>query len=304
MYIMSGIDYCLKGTNQSPIEIKSTNAISCSNKCNLLIYYRSSQCKISRSGRYLLFTYDPGSHVIYNGDIYELEKISFTHPNSHIIDGKQAVLEAQLYHRSPETSKLLVLAVLMEVNEASSKSKIFWDNCSYLIPRGDTDAIVSMSSEWNIFFTIPESKSFYTYEGSIFNSPCSENVTWIVFSSFTNISDMSYKKIIEVIGENSRKVYPINNRTVQYNPNTSAKNNLNHSNPIHCLTDTELVEKCKKMFNSNGESQDNTLKRNKLMISVFIIITFLFVLIGVALYKCDTFGKLAAKLSTKVADGF
>lgn len=301
---MSGIDYCLKGTNQSPIEIKSANAISCSNKCNLLIYYRSSQCKISRSGRYLLLTYDPGSHVIYNGDIYELEKISFTHPNSHIIDGKQAVLEAQLYHRSPETSKLLVLAILMEVNEASSKSKIFWDNCSYLIPRGDTDAIVSMSSEWNIFFTIPESKSFYTYEGSIFNSPCSENVTWIVFSSFTNISDMSYKKIIEVIGENSRKVYPINNRTVQYNPNTSAKNNLNHSNPIHCLTDTELVEKCKKMFNSNGESKDNTLKRNKLMISIFIIITFLFVLIGVALYKCDTFGKLAAKLSPKVADSF
>ncbi len=299
---MSGIDYCLKGTNQSPIEIKSANAISCSNKCNLLIYYRSSQCKISRSGRYLLLTYDPGSHVIYNGEIFELEKISFTHPNSHIIDGKQAVLEVQLYHRSPETSKMLVLAILMEVNEASSKSKIFWDNCAHLIPRGDTDTIVSMSSEWNIFFTLPESKSFYTYEGSIFNSPCSENVSWIVFSSFTNISDMSYKKIIEVIGQNSRKVYPINNRIVQYNPNTSAKNNLNHSNPIHCLTDTELVAKCKKMFNSNGESQDNVMKRNKLYISILIIVTFGFVLVGVVLYKTDSFNKLAAKLSPKLSD--
>lgn len=299
---MSGIDYCLKGTNQSPIEIKSANAISCSNKCNLLLYYRSSQCKISRSGRYLLFTYDPGSHVIYNGEIFELEKISFTHPNSHIIDGKRAVLEAHLYHRSPETSKILVLAVLMEVNEASSKSKIFWDNCTHLIPRGDTDAIVSMSSEWNIFFTLPESKSFYTYEGSIFNSPCSENVTWIVFSSFTNISDLSYKKIIEVIGENSRKVYPINNRTVQYNPNTSAKNNLNHSNPIHCLTDTELVEKCKKMFNKNEDSVDNAIKRNKVFISILIIATFGFVLLGVFLYKNNTLSNLANKLSPKLAE--
>ncbi len=294
---MSGIDYCLNGTNQSPIEIKSANAISCSNKCNLLIYYRSSQCKISRSGRYLLITYDPGSHVIYNGEIFELEKISFTRPNSHIIDGKQAVLEAQLYHRSPETSKLLVLAVLMEVNEASSKSKIFWDNCSHLIPRGNTDVVVSMSSEWNIFFTLPESKSFYTYIGSIFNSPCSENVTWIVFSSFTNISDMSFKKIIEVIGENSRKVYPINNRTVQYNPNTSAKNNLNHSNPIHCLTDTELVEKCKKMFNNNDNSADNVLKRNKLLISIIIIITFFFGIVASVLHITGTFGKLTAALS-------
>jgi hypothetical protein len=111
---------------------------------------------------------------------------------------------------------------------------------------------------------------------------------------------MSYKKIIEVIGENSRKVYPINNRTVQYNPNTSAKNNLNHSNPIHCLTDAELVEKCKKMFNNNENSADNVLKRNKLLISIIIIITFFFVIVATVLHITGAFGKLSAALSNNV----
>jgi hypothetical protein len=68
------------------------------------------------------------------------------------------------------------------------------------------------------------------------------------------------------------------------------------------LTDTELVEKCKKMFNKNEDSVDNAIKRNKVFISILIIATFGFVLLGVFLYKHHIISNLANKLSPKLAE--
>lgn len=290
------IDLCGNGQQQSPIEIKSNNAVICRSKCNLLFYYRGSRCNIIRNGRSLVLDYDSGSHIIYNGSIYELERISFTNPGSHIIDGSNSALECHLYHKAPDTGQILILAILYEINEASSPSRGFFDNWTQLIPTSqDKEINTNMSSEWNIFNALPEIKSFFIYNGSIIQYPCSEGATWIVMSKFANISDVSYKKIVSVIGDNSRKVQAINNRTVLFNPNSSDKNNQNQSNPIMCMTDKELEVKCAKI-NKVDTKKQSLFGDTKLLISIIIILVFMFVLIIVLLYKIGVFENIVDHL--------
>lgn len=284
---------CTSGVSQSPIEIISQEAVLCRNKCNLLFYYRSSRCHLIRQGRSLLLDYDEGSHVIFNGDIYELEKISFTNPSSHIIDKSSGAMEMHLYHRAPDTGKILVIAIIYEVNEASSLSRVFFDNWTHLIPTTeDKEVLVTMSSEWNVFQAIPEIKSFYTYDGSLVQQPCTESITWIVFAKFANISEGSYNKIVSVIGDNARKVQSTNKRTVLFNPNSSNRTNINQSNPIFCLTDEQLRNRCAAL---NGDKNKNESRygNTKLLMSIIIILVFLFILFLCILYKFGFFKKIA-----------
>ena len=294
------IDLCGNGQQQSPIEIKSKDAVICRNKCNLLFYYRGSKCNIIRNGRSFVLDYDNGSHVIYNGNIYELERISFSNPGSHIIDGKNGTIECHLYHKAPDTGQVLILAIIYEINEASSPSRVFFDNWTHLIPSAlDKEVITNMSSEWNIFNALPEIKGFYSYNGSIIQFPCSEGATWIVMSSFSNISDASYKKIVGVIGVNARKAQRLNNRTVLFNPNSSDKNNQNQSNPIMCMTDKELEARCSKI-NKNEIKKQSLFGDSKLLISIIIILLFMFVLVIVVLYKLGLFEKIIGSLKPMV----
>lgn len=285
------VDMCKSGTNQSPIQLETKKAKSCSHKCKLLFYYRSSRCNITRSGRVFYIEYDKGSHVVYNGEVYELERISFTTPTSHKIDKSSGQVEAHLYHKSPTSGEILILAILYEVNEASSKSKVFFDNFIDFVPKTDKSININMSSDWDAFYMLPVQKSFFTYSGSIINSPCNENVQWIVFSNFANLSDMAYRKISGIVGTNARAIQPTGSRDIFYNSNNSSKANENQSNPILCMTDKELRARCSAM---SGKEEKNTRMYGdtKILISILVIVTFLFVLTVVIFIKFGVFDKL------------
>jgi carbonic anhydrase len=300
------IDYCGTGQQQSPIEIKSNSTAICRNKCNLLFYYRGSRCNIVRNNRNLYLLYDNGSYVSYNGKRFELERISFSNPGSHIIDGKSGNLECFLFHRAPDTGNLLIVSVILEINEASSPSKGFFDNWTHFIPTTDNaEATNNMSSEWNIFNVLPATKGFYVYNGSIIQPPCTEGATWVVLSTMTNISQSSYAKIIAVIGTNSRKAQPINKRTVQFNPNTQDKNNKNQSSAILCLTDKEIEERCAKIYKPGSANEKPSIFGNcKLLVAIIIILVFIFILTAVVLYKMGVFDKLANKIKPMANSSF
>lgn len=285
------IDMCKSGTNQSPIQLDTKTAKTCNNKCKLLFYYRSSRCNLVRSGKYFYIDYDKGSHVVYNGEVFELEKISFTSPTSHKIDNSSGILEAHLYHKSQTSGETLIIAILYEVNEASSKSKVFFDNFINFIPRSDSSITINMNSDWDAFYMIPVQKSFFTYSGSLVNYPCTENVTWIVFSNFANVSDMTYRKITGIIGVNARQLQSSIKRNVLYNSNTSSRNGTNQANPILCMTEKELKERC-SAISKKVENNSKMYGDVKILISLLVIITFLFILTIVVFIKFGVFDKL------------
>ena len=285
------VDICKSGTNQSPIHLDTKTAKTCNNKCKLLFYYRSSKCNLIRSSKYFYIEYDKGSHIVYNGEVFELEKISFTSPTSHKIDKTSGTMEAHLYHRSPTSGEKLVIAILYEVNEASSKSKVFFDNFINFIPKTDSTVTINMNSDWDAFYMIPVQKSFFTYTGSLVHHPCTENVTWIVFSNFANVSDMTYRKITGITGVNARQIQALNKRDVFYNSNTASRNGTNQANPILCMTEKELKEKC-SAISGKVENNSKMYGDTKVLISLLVIITFLFILTVVVFIKFGVFDKL------------
>lgn len=294
------VELCKSGINQSPIHLENKIAKTCNTKCKLLFYYRSSRCNLVRSNRFFYIEYDKGSHVVYNGEVYELEKISFTSPASHKIDNTTGAIEAHLYHKSPTSDEKLIIAVLYEVNEASSKSKIFFDNFINFIPNSDKSVTINMSSDWDAFYMIPVQKSFFTYSGSLVHYPCSENITWIVFSNLANISDMTYRKIAGIIGNNARNIQPVKQRDIFYNSNTSSRNGTNQANPILCMTDNELKKHCLGMM-KDQKKKTRMYGDAKILISLLVIITFLFILTTVVFIKFGVFDKLITSFNDAIS---
>jgi carbonic anhydrase len=239
---------CSEGQFQSPIDIKSNSVIQCATKCNLIFYYRTSKCSIVNIGNDIIMEYDTGSYVTYNSVVYELLKISFSIPSSHNIDGYSYPAEMLIFHRSADTGELLVLSVFLDVNDAMSKSNMFFEMFSNSIPtkKGQTSTI-NTSDDWNVFNAIPETKSFYYYKGSLVRSPCTENVSWIVLDTAVNCSTNFFDKLKGILGNNARKIQKTNGRQVYYNSNTAQANTRNYGDKLRCYTENEFRESCSKL---------------------------------------------------------
>lgn len=239
---------CQSGKNQSPINIKSDNALECSGNCELFFYYRSSTCNILNNSGEIILDYDSGSYVIFNSIVYELDKISFSIPSSHKIDSSGYPMEIFLYHKSMDFGKVLIISVLADINDSSSLSRHFLDILMNSLPKkSGEEKIYNTPEDWNAFNLIPDSKAFYTYNGSLPRTPCVELVAWIVMDTPINISGSVYKNLKSVIGKNSRQIQKKNNRKIYYNLNGGQKTARNYGSKLKCYTDEELKQKCSCM---------------------------------------------------------
>ena len=287
---MSKKSFCKQGFNQSPIDIKSSDAKNCSTTCDINFYYRTSKCNLLLSNKNLILDYDAGSYVMMNHDVYELDKISFTNPSSHKIDGNSFPIEINLYHRSTATGKMLIIAVFIEINNTITASREFFEKFSKSIPKVSGKQLsINMPEEWNIFNCLPVNKSFFLYSGSIPRFPCTEDVDWIVMDQTINCSEHFYINLLKVSKNNSRPIQKVNSRSIFYNSNVSDKLNKNYGNRMRCYTDTEFRESCAKL----SENKDIKVyhSKNNLIISITVVLIVLFILFILYLYDKGVLGK-------------
>jgi len=277
---------CQSGKHQSPISIKSNQAQQCEGNCELFFYYRSSICSILNNSNELIIDYDAGSYVIYNNVVYELDKIAFSIPSSHRIDGSDYPMEAFLYHKSMDFGKVLIISIFLDINDATSKSKHFLDIFVNSLPKDSgIEKSYNTPRDWNVYNLVPESKAFYTYEGSLTRSPCTEKVTWIIMDTPVNIASAVYTNIKSVIGKNSRRLQKRNNRPIYFNSNISNKCNRNYGSKLRCFTDDELREKCRCMCKDGDVG-----KREMGLGAGVLFIILMIVLIVVCILVCLQLG--------------
>ncbi len=282
---------CQSGQLQAPINIKTSKSKQCEGNCELSFYYRSSICSILNNSGNLVLDYDAGSYVNYNSLVYELDKISFTLPASNKIDGSTYAMEMFIWHKSMDIGKVLIISVFLDVNDASSLSKTFFDLLSNTLPKkSGTEKHYNTPEDWNIYNALPENKAFYLYSGSLPQAPCTENVTWIVMDSPVNISTSVYNNLKNVLGKNARQIQKTNNRPIYY-----AKNTRNYGSKLRCYTDAELRSKCKCMC-QDGESVDTypNLSKKLLLSICIVLLIILFLYIG---YQLGLLSGIFRKLS-------
>jgi len=287
---------CVKGSRQSPIKIDSSSVVNCGALCDLMFYYRTSSIYLANISKNIIFRYDNGSYVMYNNEIYELEKISFFTPSCHKIDNDENYgVEINLHHRSPNTSKILIIAIMCLPNESSSKSYNTLQVLAGQFPKEGKEKTISTASEWNIFNIIPENKSFYSYEGSLPREPCDENVKWIIFENSINCSAKFINTLHNKIGNNTRPLQRLNGRKVYYNSNTAKKNHRNYGGSFRCYTQKEFDNAC-GCLNSTGDTiqHKNRLALMGIILAILVIIILLIVLYAVE--KNEKFGEMFKSL--------
>jgi len=240
-------DVCSTGKQQSPISINSANTIKCGARCSLNFYYQTSKLTPVFDGQQVNLIWDAGSFVTYNNFTFELKYITFTIPGSHIIDDYTPSIEIQLFHQNPIDKSWLAVSIMGQLNDVNSTSSVFLNQISDQIPTSiniNSPKSITMASDWNPFTLIPDIKSFYTYSGSFFRSPCMEQVIWIVFDNEVNVSNRFYGILRSKTNNNNRPVQAINDRKVMYSPNSGINNNINYGPGLRCYTEAEFKKAC------------------------------------------------------------
>lgn len=286
---------CISGRQQSPIDIKPNKAVRCAALCDLMFYYRSSACNLINTKNTVVIDYDPGTYVVYNTQVFELDRISFTIPSAHTIDRKSFPIEAQLNHRNPDTSQILIISVFIDVNDAPSKSSHFFELFSKSVPKiPGKQKHINTPNTWSIYSMIPEIKSFYTYQGSLPRSPCTENVTWIILDNPSNCSNRFYNNLKRVINSKPRPIQDLYGRKIYYNPNSNSKNSRNYGDKIRCYSEKEFRKSCAKLTSR----KDIITAKHKYIMEmlktgslVALVLLFIFYLI-----QADFFNKTGSKV--------
>jgi len=294
---------CSSGRLQSPIKINSNKVIKCGALCDLIFYYRTSKCNLQNTKDNIIMDYDNGSYVMYNNEVYELDKISFSIPGCHRIDNSSYPIEIHIHHRSPDSGVLLIIAIQVDINDASSKSKLFLDLFGDNLPSKPGQQVhINTPSQWNVFDMVPETKAFFNYKGSLVRSPCAEGVIWIIMDSSINCSNNFYFKLKNIIPKNARDIQKLNNRKIYYNPNTADKNNRNYGSKLRCYNDKQFRKACSKLTSQ----KDIIDSRNKqvLLLTITVCIFVTMILFILWLIQQDFFSKTADNikkfLSTKI----
>lgn len=200
-----GSAICASGQRQSPVDI-SGQVKSETGKVGL--DYISSTATIQNTGKTVRIVPQNGGDLVLDDDHYVLKSIEFHSPSEHAINGHHATLESQFVHEDKDGHKVIV-AVLYDIGVADPMLASLW---TYL--PSDPGQPVPMSDLLiNAQDLLPGTEDFYVYAGSLTTPPCTEGVTWMIYSSPLSISAEQADTFSRLIGANARPVQPQHDRT-------------------------------------------------------------------------------------------
>jgi carbonic anhydrase len=86
--------------------------------------------------------------------------------------------------------------------------KTLWSN----LPQTKDKESVVETVKINAVELLPQDKGYYMFPGSLTTPPCTENVTWYVLKTPTQISADAIARFARVYPMNARPVQPLNGR--------------------------------------------------------------------------------------------
>jgi carbonic anhydrase len=198
---------CKLGKLQSPIDIRGAKAADLP---PIKFDYKPSTLKIIDNGHTIQVDYAPGSSIDVGGTRYELLQFHFHRPSEEKIDGKAHAMVAHLVHKN-SAGKLAVVAVLLDQGGASELIDSLWKN----LPKEKEKESVADNVTIDATKLLPETRSYYMFQGSLTTPPCSEDVTWLVLKSPLKIATSQIAAFAKIYPLNARPVQPLNGRIIQ-----------------------------------------------------------------------------------------
>ena len=195
---------CSKGQNQSPINItRSINA----DLQPIGFDYATRTTEIWNNGHTIQANYSAGSNITLEGNNFELKQFHFHASSEHQINGKYFPLEVHLVHANAQ-GNLAVVGIMFEIGAQNTTL----DQIIQKMPQyaNEKQALTSI----NATALLPESKSYYRYNGSLTTPPCSEGVRWVVMKNPITASQSQMDAFSKVMHKNNRPIQPLNARPI------------------------------------------------------------------------------------------
>jgi carbonic anhydrase len=187
---------CSTGIRQSPVDIAGQiKAQTAKVKLN----YNSVTASIQNTGKAVRIIPANAGSIVLDGHAYTLKYIEFHSPSEHAINGHRATLESQFVHVDAK-GNTVVVAVLYDVGVADPMLASLW---TYL-PSDPGQPIPLPDLLINAQDLLPSTDDFYAYSGSLTTPPCTEGVTWMVYSSPLSVSAEQADAFARVLGANAR----------------------------------------------------------------------------------------------------
>jgi carbonic anhydrase len=198
---------CSSGHAQSPIDIEDPTD---KDLVNITVQYQPvSPMRILNNGHTIQVNIDPGSSIEVDGVAYDLVQFHFHAPSEHTIAGEHQPMELHLVHKTAGGATAVVGVLLKEGSSGTPFEPVF----NAMPVKAGPEEIVE--TDVNPADFLPSSGTTYRYSGSLTTPPCTEGVTWLIFTEPTDIAADQVAAFHKIFSANNRPTQPLNDRTVE-----------------------------------------------------------------------------------------
>jgi len=198
---------CSVGEEQSPVDIVSASAVPAEFKPAEVHWQAFAPTVVNNGHTIQVNTGGKGGYVELNGVRYDLVQFHFHHESEHTVDGKHAPMEVHFVNKSA-AGDLLVLGVMVEPGAANPTIDTVWAN----LPEAGKETPVATTIDPSTI--LPADHGSFRYAGSLTTPPCSQIVTWNVYTHPTELSAGQIDAFAALYPNDARPVQPLNRRFV------------------------------------------------------------------------------------------
>ncbi|KAL2332023.1 hypothetical protein Fmac_019604 [Flemingia macrophylla] len=170
---------CKNGTRQSPINLQENRAIVVFNSSGIQRNYRPANANLLSTDHDIMVNWtENAGYILINGTQYQLVQCHWHSPSEHTINGIRYDLELHLVHRS--LNAVAVIGLLYHTGNPDQFLSTIEDDLTLMA--------ANITNVTHLGIVDPEqiagltSNKYFRYNGSLTTPPCSENVTWTVFT--------------------------------------------------------------------------------------------------------------------------
>ncbi len=200
---------CKAGMEQSPIDLK--NAKEAGDLMPIESKYPKITLDVVNNGHSIVVNYKKDNKVNFNGKEFKLLQFHFHSLSEHTLNGEYFPMEIHFVHKADDGS-LAVIGVFIKEGKENPIIQKIWDNMP--VEAGKNNQSSSKIDINNLF---PKKRSYFHYTGSLTTPPCSEGVSWFVYSDHIEVSKDQVEEFVQVMeGKNNRPVQAVNERSLHY----------------------------------------------------------------------------------------
>ena len=211
-----------KATRTAPLNIDTNNVSPCNALCRLNIQYNPTTCSASMINNVPTITFTPNCILKFKNDFFYLRKMTLHRHSMHTVNEVYYDMEVLLYHnRNPinDADGGVILCILMKKGADYGTANEFLNEFINQMPANDTaiEKDITVSDTWNPQQLLPDSKSFFYYDGALPYPPCTPKWSLIVFEEAVGVAQNIIDTMGFILGGDANNINP-NVRPIQRTP--------------------------------------------------------------------------------------